>query len=132
MNTVQSETNNNEDCLVKAGILGRVYQTWVEDILTDDDLLDLLRIMKQNLRKKPDIDRVAKLFFCISNALRDTIEFCKPMHDDRILFRNLNHQLGTVVLPSGARVHAVQRMIFRACRISSLPYLDEFICFYHR
>ncbi|KAI8136891.1 hypothetical protein BJV82DRAFT_383516 [Fennellomyces sp. T-0311] len=101
MNTVQSEAHENEDCLLKAGILGHFYQAQAEDILTDDDLLDLFRIVKQILRKKPDTDRVAKLLFCISYALGDTIKFCKPMHDDRILFRDLNHQLGTVVLPSG-------------------------------
>ncbi|KAI9496703.1 hypothetical protein BDB00DRAFT_808421 [Zychaea mexicana] len=107
MNTLQSETNDvtaaaaTHGCLVQAGILGQFYHAQAEDILTDDDLLDLFRIVKQILRKKPDTDRVAKLLFCVSYALGDSVKFSKAIHDDRIVFRDCNHHMGTVVLPPG-------------------------------
>ncbi|KAI7849140.1 hypothetical protein BDC45DRAFT_609745 [Circinella umbellata] len=96
-----NNNNNNDQCLLQANVLGHFYNAQAEDILTDDDLLDLFRIVKQILRKKPDTNRVAKLLFCITYALGDHVKFSKTIHDDRILFRDDNHQLGTVILPQG-------------------------------
>ncbi|KAI9243994.1 hypothetical protein BDA99DRAFT_529509 [Phascolomyces articulosus] len=99
---VDNNNSNNTTCLSQATILGQFYHAQAEDILTDDDLLDLFRIVKQILRKKPDTNRVAKLLFCISYALGDNVKFSKAIHDDRILFCDDSHQMGTVVLPQGA------------------------------
>ncbi|CDH58871.1 hypothetical protein RO3G_05184 [Lichtheimia corymbifera JMRC:FSU:9682] len=83
------------DCLLKATLLGRYYPAQADDILTDDELLDLFRIIKQILKKAPDTDRIAKLLFCITYALGDNVKFAKPVHEDRILFRDyMNHTAG--------------------------------------
>lgn len=83
------------DCLLKATLLGRYYPAQADDILTDDELLDLFRIIKQILKKAPDTDRIAKLLFCITYALGDNVKFAKPVHEDRILFRDyMNHTTG--------------------------------------
>lgn len=83
------------DCLLKATLLGRYYPAQADDILTDDELLDLFRIIKQILKKAQDTDRIAKLLFCITYALGDNVKFAKPVHEDRILFRDfMNHTTG--------------------------------------
>ena len=83
------------DCLLKANLLGRYYPAQADDILTDDELLDLFRVIKQILKKAPDTDRIAKLLFCITYALGDNVKFAKPVHEDRILFRDyMNHTTG--------------------------------------
>ncbi|KAI8064436.1 hypothetical protein BC940DRAFT_369371 [Gongronella butleri] len=74
-------------CLQALSPQSRLYQPQAEDILTDEDLLDLFRIVKQVIRKKPDTDKLAKLLFCVSYALGDHVKFYKPLHDDRIVFR---------------------------------------------
>jgi hypothetical protein len=66
----------------------QIFQPQAEDILTDEDLLDLFRIVKQVLRKKPDSERLSKLLFCMSYALGDHVKFCKPLHEDCIIFRD--------------------------------------------
>ncbi|KAG0170383.1 hypothetical protein DFQ28_009129 [Apophysomyces sp. BC1034] len=65
----------------------QLYQPQAEDILTDEDLLDLFRIVKQFLRKKPDQEKLAKLLFCISYALGDHVKFYKHVHEDKVVFR---------------------------------------------
>jgi hypothetical protein len=64
------------------------FQPQAEDILTDEDLLELFRIIKQIIRKKPDAERIAKLFFCIVYAMGDLYHFYKPIHSDYIVFRD--------------------------------------------
>ncbi|KAF7721070.1 hypothetical protein EC973_005503 [Apophysomyces ossiformis] len=65
----------------------QLYEPQAEDILQDEDLLDLFHIVKQFLRKKPDQENLAKLFFCVSYALGDHVQFYKHVHEDRIVFR---------------------------------------------
>lgn len=90
----------SDDCLSRAEATARVFNSQAEDILTDDDLLDLFRIMRQILKKRPDTERVAKLLFCIAYALGDHVKFCKSLHDDRIVFRDdINPSFGIVALP---------------------------------
>lgn len=64
------------------------FQPQAEDILTDEDLLELFRIIKQIIRKKPDAERIAKLLFCIVYAMGDLYHFYKPIHSDCIVFRD--------------------------------------------
>ncbi|ORY99372.1 hypothetical protein BCR43DRAFT_523326 [Syncephalastrum racemosum] len=75
-----------------------------EDILTDEDLLDLFRIVKQVLRKRNDAATLSKLFFCVSYAMGDHIKYHKPIHENRIVFRDDNTTSGlhTVMLPTGS------------------------------
>ncbi|KAI8078838.1 uncharacterized protein BX664DRAFT_303686 [Halteromyces radiatus] len=83
----------------------RLFQPQAEDILTDEDLLDLFRIVKQVLRKKPDSDKLAKLLFCVSYALGDHVKFFKPLHEDKILFRDdatTNITINAVRLPNNS------------------------------
>ncbi|GAA5799210.1 hypothetical protein HPULCUR_004620 [Helicostylum pulchrum] len=73
------------------------FQPQAEDILTDEDLLELFRIIKQIIRKKPDAERIAKLFFCIVYAMGDLYHFYKPIHSDCVIFRDeSNTTLGPV------------------------------------
>ncbi|KAL4208396.1 hypothetical protein AB4K20DRAFT_1910662 [Rhizopus microsporus] len=72
-----------------------------EDILTDEDLLELFRIIKLIVRKKPDTERIAKLYFCIVYALGDQYPFHKPAHGDHIIFRD-EFMTGHVQLPFSA------------------------------
>lgn len=72
-----------------------------EDILTDEDLLELFRIIKLIIRKKPDTERIAKLYFCIVYALGDQYPFHKPAHGDHIIFRD-EFMTGHVQLPFSA------------------------------
>ncbi|ORZ13694.1 hypothetical protein BCR42DRAFT_418875 [Absidia repens] len=93
-------------CLLVAAE-SRLFQPQAEDILTDEDLLDLFRIVKQVLRKKPDSDKLAKLLFCVSYALGDHVKFFKPLHEDKILFRDdasgiANASVNAVRLPNNS------------------------------
>ncbi|KAI8340282.1 hypothetical protein BC941DRAFT_468547 [Chlamydoabsidia padenii] len=88
MNAVnEGPSPSQPSCLLAVPEL-RLFQPQAEDILTDEDLLDLFRIVKQVLRKKPDSDKLAKLLFCVSYALGDHVKFYKPLHEDKILFRD--------------------------------------------
>lgn len=73
------------------------FQPQAEDILTDEDLLELFRIVKQIIRKKPDAERIAKLFFCLVYAMGDLYHFYKPIHSDCIVFRDESNIGGPVV-----------------------------------
>ncbi|GAN04687.1 hypothetical protein MAM1_0071d04151 [Mucor ambiguus] len=64
------------------------FSPQAEDILTDEDLLELFRIVKQIIRKKPDAERIAKLYFCIVYAMGDLYQFCKPVHSDVLVFKD--------------------------------------------
>lgn len=75
-------------CLLQATLDMPHFQPQAEDILTDEDLLELFRIVKQIIRKKPDTERIAKLFFCIVYAMGDLYQFYKPIHSDLIIFRD--------------------------------------------
>ncbi|CAM0137829.1 hypothetical protein VKS41_001043 [Umbelopsis sp. WA50703] len=63
-----------------------LYQPQAEDILSDDELLELFRVVKQIFRKKPTTERISKVFFCFCYALGDEVKFYKP-HTDRISFK---------------------------------------------
>lgn len=93
-----TNNNNSSACLLSPEL--QLFEPQAEDILTDEDLLDLFRIVKQVLRKNPDSEKLAKLLFCMSYALGDHIKFSKPCHDDRILFRDNNLGVHAVRLPS--------------------------------
>ncbi|ORX49107.1 hypothetical protein DM01DRAFT_1325845 [Hesseltinella vesiculosa] len=82
------DANESSTCLQQLTSQSRLFQPQAEDILTDEDLLDLFRIVKQVIRKKPDADKLAKLLFCVSYALGDHVKFYKPLHDDRIIFKD--------------------------------------------
>ncbi|KAI8640578.1 hypothetical protein BD408DRAFT_434099 [Parasitella parasitica] len=89
---------NNNSCLLVPEM--QPFEPQAEDILTDEDLLDLFRIVKQVLRKNPDSEKLAKLLFCMSYALGDHIKFSKPCHEDRIVFRDNHSAVHSVRLPS--------------------------------
>jgi hypothetical protein len=90
----------NSSCLLAPEI--QPFEPQAEDILTDEDLLDLFRIVKQVLRKNPDSEKLAKLLFCMSYALGDHIKFSKPCHEDRIVFRDNHSAVHSVRLPSSS------------------------------
>ncbi|KAL0080063.1 hypothetical protein J3Q64DRAFT_1752518 [Phycomyces blakesleeanus] len=83
------------------------HQPQAEDILIDEDLLDLFRIIKLFLRKRPNAERIAKLLFCISYALSDNVKFYRPLHDNHMYFRD-----ETVY---GSAVHSVQLLSNTVC-----------------
>lgn len=101
MDSYYTPDSRNPECLLKGAMAGRFYEAQAEDILTDDDMLDLFRIVKQILRKKPDTEKIAKLLFCITYALGDHVKFTKQLHEDRILFRDAA-SVGIVQLPNGS------------------------------
>ncbi|KAI8047294.1 uncharacterized protein B0P05DRAFT_566351 [Gilbertella persicaria] len=77
------------------------FHPQAEDILTDEDLLELFRVVKQIIRKKPDPERIAKLYFCIVYAMGDHYQFYKPIHTDQLVFRDeTSATLAEVQLPS--------------------------------
>ncbi|KAI8051919.1 uncharacterized protein B0P05DRAFT_479987 [Gilbertella persicaria] len=76
------------------------FEPQAEDILTDEDLLDLFRIVKQVLRKNPDAEKLAKLLFCMSYALGDHVKFSKSCHEDMIVFQDHQSNVHSVRLPS--------------------------------
>jgi hypothetical protein len=92
------QTVASSSCLLAPEI--QPFEPQAEDILTDEDLLDLFRIVKQVLRKNPDSEKLAKLLFCMSYALGDHIKFSKPCHEDRIVFRDNHSAVHSVRLPS--------------------------------
>ncbi|KAI8971620.1 hypothetical protein BDF20DRAFT_915402 [Mycotypha africana] len=103
--SIDNNNNNNNNslknnCLLLTDI--PLFEPQAEDILTDEDLLDLFRIVKQVLRKNPDTERLAKLLFCMSYALGDHIKFSKPCHEDRIVFRDHHSAVYSVRLPSSS------------------------------
>ena len=97
---IKPQQPNNSLCLLAPEI--QCFEPQAEDILTDEDLLDLFRIVKQVLRKNPDPEKLAKLLFCMSYALGDHIKFSKPCHDDRIVFRDNHSGVHSVRLPSSS------------------------------
>ncbi|KAI9269904.1 hypothetical protein BY458DRAFT_456285 [Sporodiniella umbellata] len=62
------------------------FEPNADDILVDEDLLDLFRIIKTLIRKRPGPEDMAKLLFCVCYALYEHIKFSKPVHEDRIVF----------------------------------------------
>ncbi|ORZ16293.1 hypothetical protein BCR42DRAFT_33367 [Absidia repens] len=96
-----------------------LFQPQAEDILTDEDLLDLFRIVKQVLRKKPDANKLAKLLFCVSYALGDHVKFFKPLHEDRILFRNDD------AFSTSSSVHVVRLPQNSSCCSSNIRPMDS-------
>lgn len=90
----------NDSCLLSPTI--QPFEPQAEDILTDEDLLDLFRIVKKVLRKNPDPEKLAKLLFCMAYALGDHIKFSKPCHEDRIIFRDNHSTVHSVRLPSSS------------------------------
>ncbi|KAG0167722.1 hypothetical protein DFQ28_006063 [Apophysomyces sp. BC1034] len=84
-------------CLLAEAV--KLYEPRAEDILVDEDLLDLFRIVKQVLRKKPDTERMAKLLFCVSYAFGGCVKFSKPTHEDKILFVHSDASVCGVRLP---------------------------------
>lgn len=83
MNHTQSKP-----CLLQAATDMHHFYPQAEDILTDEDLLELFRIIKQIIRKKPDAERIAKLYYCIAYAMGDLYQFYKPIHSDYMVFRD--------------------------------------------
>ncbi|KAI8581003.1 hypothetical protein K450DRAFT_234130 [Umbelopsis ramanniana AG] len=76
-----------------------LFQPQAEDILSDDELLELFRVVKQIFRKKPTTDRISKVFFCFCYALGDEVKFYKPKAD-RISFKEDGAiQYNTVKVP---------------------------------
>ncbi|KAG2194565.1 hypothetical protein INT47_006524 [Mucor saturninus] len=98
LNSPQQSSINDNACLLNQETY--CFEPKAEDILTDEDLLDLFRIIKQVLRKNPDPEKLAKLLFCMFYALGDYIKFTKPCHEDRILFRDRHLGVHAVRLPS--------------------------------
>ncbi|KAI8372214.1 hypothetical protein BD560DRAFT_395491 [Blakeslea trispora] len=77
------------------------FRPQAADILSDEDLLELFRIIKHIIRKKPDAERLAKLYFCMAYAMGDQYQFYKPIHDNALVFRDdTNMALGKVQLPT--------------------------------
>lgn len=107
----------NDSCLLASD--NQPFEPQAEDILTDEDLLDLFRIVKQVLRKNPDSERLAKLLFCMSYALGDHIIFSKPCHEDRIVFRDIRSTVHSVKLPSSSSCCTAQQQTKRVSTCSS-------------
>ncbi|KAI8076885.1 uncharacterized protein BX664DRAFT_304431 [Halteromyces radiatus] len=82
------DTRPTLSCLLRPKPETRLFQPQAEDILGDEELLDLFRIIKQIIRRRPDTERIAKLLFCISYSLGDLVKFYRPAHDDTIIFRD--------------------------------------------
>lgn len=81
---VFKEQTNYGPCLLTPDV--QEFEPNADDILIDEDLLDLFRIIKQVIRKSAAPEDLAKLLFCISYALCDHMKFMKPIHEDRIVF----------------------------------------------
>ena len=98
--TLQPPTSSSlgDYCLLHA-TAGHLYEPQAEDILCDENLLDLFRIIKQVLRKKRDPERLARLFFCVSYALGDHVKFHKPVHENKIVFDDRGSGAHAVRLP---------------------------------
>lgn len=65
------------------------FEPQAEDILCDEELLDLFRVVKSILRKKPNTERISKLLFCFCYALGEDVKFYKEVggHEDRMYFK---------------------------------------------
>lgn len=98
LNSPQQSFINKNLCLLDPE--ARYFEPRAEDILTDEDLLDLFRIIKQVLRKKPNSEKLAKLLFCMFYALGDHVIFTKSCHEDRISFRDRCLGVYAVRLPN--------------------------------
>ncbi|KAI8334352.1 hypothetical protein BC941DRAFT_432765 [Chlamydoabsidia padenii] len=75
-------------CLLQPKPDTRLFQPRAEDILSDEELLELFRIIKQIIRRRPDAERMAKVVFCIFYSLGDHVKCYRPAHDDTIIFRD--------------------------------------------
>jgi hypothetical protein len=73
------------------------FEPQAEDILTDEDLLELFRIIKQIIKKRPDVERLAKLYFCISYAMGEVNQFYRPNHSNHVVYRDDINQTTAVV-----------------------------------
>lgn len=76
------------NCLLQPKPDTRLFQPQAEDILSDEELLELFRIIKQIIRRRPDAERMAKVVFCIFYSLGDHVKCYRPAHDDTIIFRD--------------------------------------------
>ncbi|KAG1438237.1 hypothetical protein G6F56_012726 [Rhizopus delemar] len=85
---VFNQLNNHGPCMLTPDL--QVFEPNADDILIDEDLLDLFRIIKQVIRKRPAPEDIAKLLFCVCYALYDHIRFMKPVHEDKIVFCDEN------------------------------------------
>lgn len=102
MSQLQTVPPSTDDCCLLRTNLGKTYRPQAEDILGDEHLLDLFRIVKQVLQKKRDPESLARLFFCVSYALGDEVKFYKPVHESKLIFDDRKLGVNTVRLPSAS------------------------------
>ncbi|KAI8884763.1 hypothetical protein K501DRAFT_216994 [Backusella circina FSU 941] len=77
------------------------FKPQAEDILTDEDLLELFRVLKQMMKKKPSVEEVAKIYFCMAYAMGDNYYFYRAIHSNQLVFRDEIHAVtARVQLPS--------------------------------
>ncbi|CAO3703580.1 unnamed protein product [Rhizopus stolonifer] len=105
------------------------FQPQAEDILIDEDLLELFRIIKLIIRKKPNAEKLAKLYFCIIYALGNQYSFHKPAHEEKMVFKDENIT-GSVQLPFSASCccenrTSVERTAVEPQRQLSVSYLTH-------
>lgn len=91
----------NSSCSFQTITNSQQFNPQAEDILTDEDLLELFRIIKHIIKKKPDTERIAKLYFCIAYAMGDMYQFYKPKHSDHLIFKD-DSLIADVLLPATA------------------------------
>lgn len=93
--------NHNNSCSFERLTNSKKFDPQAEDILTDEDLLELFRIIKHIIKKKPDTERIAKLYFCIAYAMGDMYQFYKPKHSDHLIFKDESNSLiADILLPT--------------------------------
>ncbi|KAI9021607.1 hypothetical protein CLU79DRAFT_752375 [Phycomyces nitens] len=94
-------------CLFVTPDISAAHQPGAQDILRDQDILEIFRLIKQILRHNVGPERLARLLFCIFYALGDSVQFSKPAHENMVLFRAYSgHSL---------LVHAVQLPKYCSC-----------------
>jgi hypothetical protein len=77
------------------------FKPQAEDILTDEDLLELFRVLKQMMKKKPSVEEVAKIYFCMAYAMGDDYYFYRAIHSNQLVFRDEVHTVtARVQMPS--------------------------------
>ncbi|KAI9286067.1 hypothetical protein BC943DRAFT_359766 [Umbelopsis sp. AD052] len=102
-----------------------LFQPQAEDILSDDELLELFRVVKQIFRKKPTTDRISKVFFCFCYALGDEVKFYKPKAD-RISFKEDGaNQYNTVKVPGSPDATSTTIDLPPTKRFNDLPGEDQ-------
>ncbi|KAL0092303.1 hypothetical protein J3Q64DRAFT_1818526 [Phycomyces blakesleeanus] len=100
-------------CLFVTPDVSAAHQPGAQDILRDQDVLEIFRLIKQILRHDADPERLARLLFCVFYALGDSVQFSKPAHENMVLFRAYT---GRSLL-----VHAVQLPKYSSCCPSETP-----------